>query len=74
MKEMKLQAVIRKKKRNYAYAKSNVIVPNILKRNFSTAQPNQKWVTDITHLIWDGKTIFLSVIYDLFNNEVVSYN
>ncbi|BDG47537.1 hypothetical protein PspKH34_20980 [Parageobacillus sp. KH3-4] len=30
-------------------------------------------MTDITYLLWDNQRLYLSVIYDLFNREVISY-
>ncbi|WP_176542132.1 DDE-type integrase/transposase/recombinase [Bacillus wiedmannii] len=46
---------------------------NLLNREFSTIRPNEKWVTDITYLTFNNKRIYLSVILDLYNNEVVAY-
>ena len=31
-----------------------------------------KWVTDITHLIFNGQKLYLSAIKDLYNNEIVA--
>ncbi|XOS94463.1 DDE-type integrase/transposase/recombinase [Brevibacillus laterosporus] len=33
----------------------------------------EKWATDITFVIFNGRRLYLSVIYDLFNNEVMAY-
>lgn len=46
---------------------------NLLNREFSTTRPNEKWVTDITYLTFNNKRIYLSVIRDLYNNEVMAY-
>ncbi len=46
---------------------------NLLNREFSTTRPNEKWVTGITYLTFNNKRIYLSVILDLYNNEVVAY-
>ncbi|EJR92454.1 IS3 family transposase, partial [Bacillus cereus] len=43
-------------------------------RDFCAIAPNQKWVTDITYLNFNGQKLYLSVIEDLFNNEIVAYN
>ncbi|TFD95499.1 IS3 family transposase, partial [Jeotgalibacillus sp. R-1-5s-1] len=38
------------------------------------SQPNQKWVTDITHLHYGlGNKAYLSVIKDLYDGSVVAY-
>ncbi|WP_442865150.1 IS3 family transposase [Alkalihalobacillus sp. CinArs1] len=72
MTEMGIQSVIRKKRKRHGYTPS-VIYPNRLKRKFKAYGPNQKMVTDITY-VSDGKRFYyLSVIQDLFNNEIVSW-
>jgi putative transposase len=72
MKEMNIQSVIRKKRKRHGHTPS-VIQPNRLKRNFKAVGPNQKMVTDITY-VSDGKQFYyLSVIQDLFNNEIVGW-
>lgn len=72
MKEMKIQSIIRKKRKRHGKTPS-VIYPNRLQRKFRATGPNQKMVTDITY-VSDGKQFYyLSVIQDLFNNEIVSW-
>ena len=69
MKEYNLQAKIRRKKPYFKNAmKGLCIQPNILKRNFNATKPNEKWVTDITYLIFNGNRMYLSVFKDLYNN------
>ncbi|WP_409193980.1 DDE-type integrase/transposase/recombinase [Bacillus cereus] len=46
---------------------------NHLNRDFQASKPNEKWVTDITYLIFNGQRLYLSVIKDLYNNEIVAY-
>ncbi|CAM4489300.1 IS3 family transposase [Paenibacillus typhae] len=50
-----------------------MISDNHLNREFTADQPNQKWVTDITYLIFNGHSLYLSAIKDMFNNEIVAY-
>ena len=51
----------------------SVVYPNRLKRKFHATAPQQKMVTDITY-ISDGTNFhYLSVIQDLFNNEIVAW-
>lgn len=72
MKEMEIQSVIRKKRKHHGYTPS-VVYPNRLQRKFKALGPNQKMVTDITY-VSDGKQFYyLSVIQDLFNNEIVAW-
>ena len=72
MKDLAIQSVIRKKRKQSNYTPS-VVYPNRLKRQFHATAPQQKMVTDITY-ISDGTSFhYLSVIQDLFNNEVVAW-
>ncbi|MFF3022318.1 IS3 family transposase [Gottfriedia sp. NPDC057948] len=74
MKENGIQAKIRVKKwKHFGRKEKYVISNNYLNREFNTKDPNKKWVTDITYLIFNGKRLYLSVIQDLYNNEIVSY-
>ncbi|MGR5966670.1 DDE-type integrase/transposase/recombinase [Bacillus cereus] len=50
-----------------------MISDNHLNRNFQASKPNEKWVTDITYLIFNGQRLYLSVIKDLYNNEIIAY-
>ena len=47
--------------------------PNILARDFKAAQPNEKWVTDVTEFNVGGQKLYLSPIMDLYNGEIVAY-
>ncbi|WP_394557295.1 IS3 family transposase [Priestia aryabhattai] len=73
MKELKLKAIIRKKRPYYRKKEAFVLSSNHLNREFKASQPNQKWVTDITYLIFNGQSLYLSAIKDLYNNEIVAY-
>ncbi|WP_412761881.1 DDE-type integrase/transposase/recombinase [Peribacillus frigoritolerans] len=50
-----------------------VISKNLLNRDFHASRSNEKWVTDITYLIFNRQKLFLSAIKDLYNNEIISY-
>ncbi|OQP12536.1 DDE-type integrase/transposase/recombinase, partial [Geobacillus thermoleovorans] len=45
----------------------------MLNRDFTVTEANQKWVTDITYLPFQGKYLYLSAIKDLYNNEIIAY-
>ena len=47
--------------------------PNLLNRNFHADKPNQKWVTDISYIKTNEGTLYLSVIRDLYDNSIISY-
>ena len=74
MKAEGLTCQLRKKRyRSYA-GQVGKVAPNLLNRDFTAKQPNQKWTTDVTEFKLFGKRLYLSPILDLFNGEVVSYN
>ncbi len=72
MKELNLRSIIRKKRRYFGKTVS-VINPNLLNRKFNTDKPNHLYVTDITFVSFQSRFYYLSVIQDLYNNEVVSW-
>lgn len=72
MKEMNIRSVIRKKRR-FFHRTASVMYPNRLNRKFQASQPNQIFVTDITFLPLNGRFCYLSVIQDLYNNEIVAW-
>ncbi len=72
MQELGLKSKIRAKKR-YFRKSDNLSSENVLNRNFFSDLPKQKLVTDVTYLRINQKTYYLSVVQDLFNNEVISY-
>ena len=49
------------------------IAPNLLNRQFSAAQPNQKYVGDITYIWTNEGWLYLAVVIDLFSRRVVGY-
>jgi len=59
-KEHQLQAQVRRKRFKHP-------------QQFNAEAPNQKWVTDITYLQKGDARLYLSVILDLFNKEIISY-
>jgi putative transposase len=74
MKANGIQAKIRKKKwKHFGRKEKYIVSENYLNREFSATCPNEKWVTDITYLLFNGKKIYLSTIQDLYNNEIISY-
>ncbi|BDG30913.1 IS3 family transposase [Parageobacillus thermoglucosidasius] len=74
MREMGIRAVIQKKRPYYGKKEPYVISDNHLNRDFPASKPNEKWVTDITYLIFHGQKLYLSAIKDLYNNEIVAYH
>jgi putative transposase len=50
------------------------IAPNLLDRNFNPAAPNQVWTSDITYLWTDEGWLYLAIVLDLFNREIVGWS
>lgn len=66
----------KQKKRFKATTDSNhnkKVFPNLLKREFTVLAPNKVWVSDITYIRTSAGWLYLAVIIDLFNREVVGW-
>jgi transposase InsO family protein len=50
------------------------VAPNLLDREFSPAAPNQVWTADLTYIWTDEGWLYLAVVLDLFNREVVGWS
>ncbi|MGE6259278.1 IS3 family transposase [Heyndrickxia sporothermodurans] len=73
MQKFQIQCQVKKKRQKYINGESNIVVPNILNRNFKASRSNEKWVTDITYLPYGSTMLYLSTIIDLYNNEIVAF-
>lgn len=73
MQKFHLQCQIKVKRQKYINGESNIIVENVLNRDFTATRPNEKWVTDITCLPYGSSMLYLSTILDLYNNEIIAY-
>jgi transposase InsO family protein len=50
------------------------IAPNLLERNFTPDAPNRIWTSDITYLWTNEGWLYLAIVLDLFNREVVGWS
>ena len=50
------------------------IAPNLLQRNFSTAEINKVWVGDITYIWTRQGWLYLSTVIDLYSRRVVGWS
>jgi putative transposase len=50
------------------------VAANLLDRNFTPAAPNQTWSADITYVRTDEGWLYLAVVLDLFNREIVGWS
>lgn len=56
-------------KRNQA----DPVAPNLLKRDFETNRPNQKWLTDITYIPTQEGWLYLAAVLDLYGRRIVGW-
>ena len=73
MRRYSLLSVIRRRKLYKYVPNGNLKYANVLNRDFYASRPNQKWVTDISYIITEHGTLYLSAIRDLFDNFIISY-
>ena len=50
------------------------VADNLLARDFTPSGPNQVWTADITYLWTDEGWLYLAIVLDLFNREVVGWS
>ncbi len=48
------------------------IAPNLLDRNFTASEPNQKWAGDISYVWTREGWLYLAVILDLHSRRVIA--
>uniref|UniRef100_UPI00402AA1FC IS3 family transposase n=1 Tax=Bacillus sp. DX2.2 TaxID=3073452 RepID=UPI00402AA1FC len=72
MRELQIQSIIRKKRRFFK-GKSSKVFPNVVEQQFRNRKPNEVLVTDITYLSFKDKFLYLSVVQDIYNNEIVAW-
>lgn len=73
MVEMGLKSLVRPKKYQSYRGKVGRVAPDLLQRQFSAGQANQKWVTDVTEFAVAGEKLYLSPVMDLFNREIIAF-
>ncbi len=75
---MKENGIVSKHARKYkATTNSNHnfnIAPNLLNQDFNVNEPNKVYVGDITYIATDEGWLYLSIVEDLFNREVVGWS
>lgn len=53
---------------------ASVLAPNRLQQKFEVANPNEAWVTDITHIRTHEGWLYLVVVIDLYSRKVVGWS
>lgn len=72
MKELNLKSIVRQQ---YVYHKGDAhkVFANLLERDFSASQPNQKWCADFTYLhLTTGEKRYNCSILDLYDRRIVA--
>lgn len=74
MRENGLRALHGYRTRRWVIGKPSVLIPNLLKRQFTVTKPNAAWATDITYIrTWQG-WLYLAVVLDLLSRKVVGWD
>ena len=74
MRAIDMKSVIRRKRSNYLKSTPEITAENILNRNFTAVELNEKWLTDVTEFKYgDGNRLYLSAILDLKDKSIVSF-
>jgi transposase InsO family protein len=74
MRAIGMKSVIRRKRPNYIKSTPEITAENILNRNFTAENLNEKWLTDITEFKYgNSEKLYLSAILDLKDKSIVSY-
>ena len=68
-----LKAVIRRKRPHYLRSTPEVTAENILNRDFTAENLNEKWLSDVTEMKYGNEKLYLSAILDLKDKGIVSY-
>jgi putative transposase len=50
------------------------VADNLLNRHFNPTAPNQVWTADLTYVWTDEGWLYLAVVLDLFNREIVGWS
>ena len=73
MRQAGLRALHGYRTRRTATGKPSVLIPNVLKRQFTVTKPDTAWVTDITYIrTWQG-WLYLAVVMDLFSRKIIGW-
>jgi len=54
--------------------RSHPVAKNLLKQNFSTKAPNQRWAGDITYISTREGWLYLAVVMDLYSRRIVGWS
>lgn len=75
MRKAGIRSRTKKKFKATTNSKHNLpVAPNLLNQNFTAQAPDRTWVGDITYIHTGEGWLYLAVLLDLFNREVVGWS
>ena len=74
MRENGLRALHGYRTRRISVGKLAILIPNVLKRQFTVTKPNRAWGTDITYIRTGQGWLYLAVVMDLFSRRIVGWS
>ena len=74
MQDMNIKTKVRRKRYNSHRGTIGRVAGNVLNREFTAEEPNEKWVSDVTEFAVADQKLYLSPVIDLFDTSVVSYS
>lgn len=72
MKILDIHSITARKPKKYPRIDHHTI-PNLLRRDFTTTGPNQKWSIDVTYIHTIEGTEYLCAIKDLYDKSIIAY-
>lgn len=70
---LNIQSITGRKKKKYGQIEHHTI-PNLLKRDFTTTGPNQKWSIDVTYIHTVEGIEYLCAIKDMFDKSIIAFS
>lgn len=74
MRAQRLHALRGYRKSRYRAGKPASAAPNRLAQQFTVAQPDRAWVTDITYIRTAEGRLYLAVVLDLYSRAVIGWS
>ena len=75
MKRLGLKALAKRKWKATTDSKHALpVADNLLNRDFSANEPNQKWVTDITYVATQEGWLYLATVMDLYSRAIIGWS
>ena len=74
MRQAQLRSVRGYKRPRYRAGRPATTAPNRLQREFTVAQPDRVWVTDITYIRTHERWLYLTVVIDLYSRAVLGWS